>query len=156
MTFSEKLKNIRREKGFSQKEIAEKLGVSQPSYAQYENGKRKPKIETLRRIASALGVGLEDFMSEAELSLFESMAQLYLKSDDDIEELESLDEHSPQEDARIIKRKIELKTRLLIQYEKSRDSAMEDIEYLTAEVKDLQGRIDKLSAEIQELQKSML
>lgn len=56
MTFSKNLKQIRIKKGFSQKEIAERLGVSQPSYAQYENGKRNPKLETIQKIAHALDV----------------------------------------------------------------------------------------------------
>lgn len=103
MTFSEILKQIRIKKGFSQKEIAERLGVSQPSYAQYENGKRKPKIETLKRIASALNVSLEEFMTDSELSLFESMANLYLQSGFGVEELESLEEHTPQEKYLMIK-----------------------------------------------------
>ena len=60
MNFSQLLKSIRMEKGFSQKEIAEKLGVSQPSYAQYENGKRNPKAETIKKIADALGVSIEE------------------------------------------------------------------------------------------------
>ena len=60
MNFSQLLKSIRMEKGFSQKEIAEKLGVSQPSYAQYEPGKRNPKAETIKKIADALGVSIEE------------------------------------------------------------------------------------------------
>ena len=64
MTFSEKLRNIRKEKGFSQKEVAEKLSVSQPSYAQYENGKRNPKWETIRKIAEALGVNTGDLVDD--------------------------------------------------------------------------------------------
>ena len=62
MTFSENLKQIRINKGFSQKEIAERLGVSQPSYAQYENGKRNPKLETVRKIADALGIYISDLV----------------------------------------------------------------------------------------------
>lgn len=56
MTFSKNLKQIRIKQGLSQKEIADRLGVSQPSYAQYESGKRKPKLETIQKIATALSV----------------------------------------------------------------------------------------------------
>ena len=56
MTIGEKMKKIRTEKGLSQKEVAKRLGVSQPSYAQYESGKRKPKFETIQKIAKALEV----------------------------------------------------------------------------------------------------
>lgn len=66
MSFSENLKRIRKEKGFSQKEIAQKLGVSQPSYAQYENNKRNPKREQIQRFANALGVSVEEIDPDLE------------------------------------------------------------------------------------------
>lgn len=74
MTFSENLKRIRIKKGFSQKEIADRLGVSQPSYAQYENGKRNPKSATIMRIAQALECSPADLdteLSKIEISVFE-------------------------------------------------------------------------------------
>lgn len=56
MTVGERIKQIRTSKGLSQKDVAEKLGVSQANYSQYEVCKRNAKIETLERIAKALGV----------------------------------------------------------------------------------------------------
>ena len=57
---SERIKPARKKAGLTQKKLAEILGTSQQNLAQYENGKRKPKIETLKKIASALGVEIED------------------------------------------------------------------------------------------------
>ncbi len=54
------IKRIRKEKGVSQKELAERLGTSPQNLAQYENGKRTPKIDTLRKIASALQCQVSD------------------------------------------------------------------------------------------------
>ena len=56
----ENIKRIRKEKGYSQKQLAEKLGTTPQNLAQYENGKRIPKIETLDKIASALDVFIAD------------------------------------------------------------------------------------------------
>lgn len=56
MTIGENIRSVRKEKGLSQKEVAEKLGVSQSNYSQYEVCKRNAKIETLERIADALEV----------------------------------------------------------------------------------------------------
>lgn len=56
MDIGEKIKYLRTEKGITQKELASKLGTSQQNLAQYENGKRNPKPETLKRIADALEV----------------------------------------------------------------------------------------------------
>ena len=80
MDTGKRIKEIRKANGLTQKELSEKLGTSQQNLAQYENGKRQPKFETLRRIAKALDVGLDEFMSDTELSLFEGMADLYLHS----------------------------------------------------------------------------
>ena len=74
------IKEARKEKGLTQKELGEKLGVSYQMIAQYESGRRKPKIETLKRISAVLGVGLEDFMTDSEISLFESLSNLYLNA----------------------------------------------------------------------------
>ena len=49
---------IRKEAGLSQKELGKILGVSQQHIAQYENGKRIPKLETINNIAKALGIGV--------------------------------------------------------------------------------------------------
>ena len=95
------IKEARKEKGLTQKELGEKLGVSYQMIAQYESGRRKPKIETLKRISAVLGVGLEDFMTDSEISLFESLSNLYLNAGNLIVE-ESL-KYTPEETALIMK-----------------------------------------------------
>lgn len=56
MNFGDKLKEERKKKGMSQKELGQKLGVSQAMIAQYEKGDRAPKIETINKIAQALDI----------------------------------------------------------------------------------------------------
>ncbi len=56
MTFSDKIKNLRFEKKLTQEEIAEKVGIGQSTYAQYESGKRKPSPEKLEKLAKVLNV----------------------------------------------------------------------------------------------------
>lgn len=60
----ENIKKIRKERGYSQKQLAEKLGTSPQNLAQYEKGKRMPKIETLDKIASALNVSIADIKED--------------------------------------------------------------------------------------------
>lgn len=50
------IRKYRIEKGLSQRELGELVGMTQQQIAQYENGKRKPKLETLDKLAKALGV----------------------------------------------------------------------------------------------------
>lgn len=58
MNIGEQIKKYRLEAKLSQKELGERLGISQQQIAQYENGKRIPKIETINNIAGALGIGV--------------------------------------------------------------------------------------------------
>ncbi len=54
MTLGENIKLYRNKAKLTQKELGEKIGISQQQIAQYENGKRLPKIETINKIANAL------------------------------------------------------------------------------------------------------
>lgn len=62
MDFGQRLRQLRKEKGLTQKELANLLGVSASMVGQYETNLRKPKIETLRRFAYALGVCVNDLL----------------------------------------------------------------------------------------------
>ncbi len=61
---SERIKKIRRKKGFSQTELGERIGVSQQVITNYERGIREPDIETLLKIAGALEVSIETLIGE--------------------------------------------------------------------------------------------
>ncbi len=63
MTVGEKIKSIRKQNGISQQKLGSMLGVSQAMIAQYENGKRIPKIETLIKIAEALDCEVSNIMN---------------------------------------------------------------------------------------------
>lgn len=69
MRSSEKIKNSRLQAGLTQKELAKRLGTSQQNIAQYESGKRIPKIETLQKIANALNVSVNELRSDNEIML---------------------------------------------------------------------------------------
>lgn len=60
MTTGERIKAARKTAGMTQKELGERLGLAFQSVAQWENDLRNPKIETLQRIADALGVHIFD------------------------------------------------------------------------------------------------
>lgn len=47
MTYYEKLKDLREERGLTQKQVAEIIGTSQQYYGKYENGVRPLPIEHL-------------------------------------------------------------------------------------------------------------
>lgn len=70
MSVGQNIKNARKRAGLTQKELAQKLGLSFQSIAQWENDLRNPKIETLRKIAKAL----ECTPAELDNSLAASMS----------------------------------------------------------------------------------
>jgi transcriptional regulator with XRE-family HTH domain len=56
---------IRREKGLTQEQLAEKSGLSQQYISGLEQGKRNPTIVTLFEVATALGVGHLELLTPA-------------------------------------------------------------------------------------------
>lgn len=60
-----KLKELRIEKNYSQREIAHELGIIQTTYGNYETGKTQPTIEMLIKIANYFNVTL-DYLCENE------------------------------------------------------------------------------------------
>ena len=63
MDFSERLKTIRKEKGLTQAELAEKAGIAVNSIRLYESGKIVPKLDTIARIARAMGLTANDLVA---------------------------------------------------------------------------------------------
>ena len=65
MKTCEKIKKIRKEKGFTQKKLGEKTGIAESTIRRYEIGLLNPKLETIKKIADAL----ESHAEETGLSL---------------------------------------------------------------------------------------
>ncbi|WP_300434037.1 helix-turn-helix transcriptional regulator [Christiangramia sp.] len=63
-----KLKALREEKKFTQKEFAEKINVSQRTYLAYEKSGNKIKVEDLLKISEELNVSPCEFFDCTELS----------------------------------------------------------------------------------------
>lgn len=60
--FGEKIKNIRKQKGLTQKDLGKNIGVTQQSIGKFEKLSKYPKASTVNKIASALGVDPKDLM----------------------------------------------------------------------------------------------
>lgn len=59
MKFEQRLKEIRKKHGLSQQKISEVLGILQPQYERYENGKREMPIHHYVTLAEFYGVSVD-------------------------------------------------------------------------------------------------
>lgn len=72
-TCGDKIKIYRNQQKLTQKQLAEKAGVATISIQQYELNTRRPKIETLQKIATALNVSIDSIRSDSDL-VFDSLS----------------------------------------------------------------------------------
>lgn len=84
VSFGERLREIRKEKGMSQEAFAQLLGTSKQVLSRYETGQRSPKISQVQEYAQKLGVSAEYLMEEtaeerALNSLYEGSGQPFYK-----------------------------------------------------------------------------
>ena len=63
MVFSEKLQILRKNKGLTQEELAENLGVSRQAVAKWECGETVPDIEKCRLLAELFDVSLDSLVN---------------------------------------------------------------------------------------------
>lgn len=64
---SENMRKIRKNKGLTQKQVGENCGLKESTIRQYELGYRNPKLETIKKIASGLGVDYKELLEGTEL-----------------------------------------------------------------------------------------
>lgn len=62
MTIGEKIRNLRKEKGLTQKSLGELCGINEANIRKYESNKQNPKVITLKKIADALDVNYLDLL----------------------------------------------------------------------------------------------
>lgn len=61
--FCNNLKLIRKGSGLKQREVAEKLGVVESCYANWEQGRTEPNIDMLRRLSVIFDVSLDELIN---------------------------------------------------------------------------------------------
>lgn len=138
MDVGTKIKEIRKDKGLTQKQLAEKAHLSVASIQGYEQKKYKPKIETIEQIANALDVSISaldpdlyytstirQFASVGDFDDFRQSLENKLKkySENDLQALRKLDE-SHKYEKMLINRFDELN-------DKGKEKAIEQVELLT-------------------------
>lgn len=67
MYFKDRLKSLRLEKKFSQIELSKKLNISNVTLSQYENGIRKPDLDTLTNLSNYFNVTTDYLLGKSDI-----------------------------------------------------------------------------------------
>ncbi|MBN1444477.1 MAG: helix-turn-helix transcriptional regulator [Candidatus Omnitrophica bacterium] len=94
LLLGKKIREMRKERGLTQEELAWKSGISLNFMGQIERGHKKPSIKTLKKISETLGI--------APSALFEEIKYAPPEEDLLIEKIKSLLKEGSEEDKKLI------------------------------------------------------
>lgn len=57
--FGDNIKRLRKNKGLTQQQIADEIGINRGSYSNWEKGKREPSFENLVKLGDLFDVSLD-------------------------------------------------------------------------------------------------
>ena len=63
-TFGQRLARLRKEKGFTQEDIADKINISPQAVSKWENDISSPDIQTLIKLSDIFEVSLDDLLGK--------------------------------------------------------------------------------------------
>ena len=73
-TLAKRLKELRIENNYSQKEIAELMGIAQVTYSHYELGRRSVSIQNLVKIAQIYNVSVDYLLGLSDVKIVQNSA----------------------------------------------------------------------------------
>ena len=65
--FQKNITELRIINKYTQRQVAEVLGISQPSYIRYENGKAEPSLENLVKLADLYDVSIDYLCGRSDI-----------------------------------------------------------------------------------------
>ncbi|MGE5494581.1 MAG: helix-turn-helix domain-containing protein [Burkholderiales bacterium] len=66
MVFSSNLRSLRKYRGYTQQEVAIKLGIDRTTYNKYETGKSEPDYDILCKLADLFGVSTDYLIGHSD------------------------------------------------------------------------------------------
>ncbi|MCX7843234.1 MAG: helix-turn-helix domain-containing protein [Clostridia bacterium] len=67
-TFGDRLKEVRKNRGIKQKELAKMIGVANSTISNWENNTNQPDIDTIKLLCDALGITPSDLIGDYTLN----------------------------------------------------------------------------------------
>ena len=71
----DKLKALRKEKGYTQQDVADAIGITRGALGGYETSRRNPRLPELQKLADFFGVGLDYFGIASKDDIFDVIAR---------------------------------------------------------------------------------
>lgn len=75
LTIADKLRTLRKAKGYTQQDVADAVGISRAAIGGYEIGRRSPRLPDLQKMAEFYGVGLDYFGVASTDEIFDLLAR---------------------------------------------------------------------------------
>ena len=104
MSVYEKIRLVRQAKGFTQEEVAEKLGMSPNAYGDIERGDSDPKLSKLQKIAETLEMDLSELLDLSDKTVLNinftkqgKHYNVYMSSNSELEKQKSICEFKDKE-----------------------------------------------------------
>ncbi|MGF7057763.1 helix-turn-helix domain-containing protein [Brassicibacter mesophilus] len=67
VSIGDRISSLRKELNLNQKELADKVGLTEASLSRYENNLREPKAEIIARIAKVLGCSTDYLLGQTDI-----------------------------------------------------------------------------------------
>jgi len=98
--FSQRLRQLREEKGLLQKDVAKILGITPSAYGYYEQGKREPSMEVLKKLSDFFNVSIDYLLGRTDIR--SPVDEITEAVSDDPELLEFWNELKEREDLKLL------------------------------------------------------
>ena len=72
---ADNLKALRKEQGWTQQALADRLGLTRPTLGAYEEGRSEPKLAVLIDMANCFGMTVDELVRGSDMEQFKSRAQ---------------------------------------------------------------------------------
>jgi transcriptional regulator with XRE-family HTH domain len=93
MTIGEKIRKLRKEKGWSQNQLAQKIDINTRNISLYESGKATPSSETVQKLANLFNVSTDYLFNDEP----ENIASMGIKDKSLISLFEEIDKMTEDE-----------------------------------------------------------
>jgi transcriptional regulator with XRE-family HTH domain len=103
-TIHDNIKRLRKSKGWTQAELAQRLGTSQKVITSYETSSKTPPVGRLPELASVLNVSIEELIGAEPLTIKEEIQHTHKNSR--ISRLQDLYEKLTPDEQRVILKQV--------------------------------------------------